>query len=163
MNAIYTDDYIKGYWDRFYPVYERRTDECSRDFQNPGENDHTATAAEYLKHLDDRVIGKVLDRHYKVAPSKERYRRAAVFRSLIVWIVMGARFLLAFHRWLVDNPFDALEMGFRYDEWTGNVLIPSYQTLWHFANVRFNVDELEELLTVLVRENARLGRELCLK
>lgn len=158
MDAIYADDYIKDYWDRFYPVFERRSDERAREFQNPGENGRSTSVAEFLKHLDDRAIGKVLDSRYKVAPGKERYPRAAVFRAVVAWVVTGARSLLAFHRWLVDNPFDALEMGFDYDKRTGQVLVPSYQTLWYFATVRLDVDELEELLTVLVRENVRLGR-----
>jgi hypothetical protein len=159
MDAIYTDDYIKGFWDRFYPVFERRSDERAREFQNPGENGLTTTVAEFLKHLDDRVIGRVLDGRYKVARGKEKYPRTAVFRAVISWIIMRARSLLAFQRWLLDNPFDALEMGFDYDKRTGQVFVPSYQTLWYFATVRFDVDELEELLTVLVRENARLAKE----
>jgi len=66
-----------------YPVFERRSGERCHGFQNPGENGCTAIIAEYLKHLDDRAIFKVLNHWYKAAPGEERYPRMAVFKAVV--------------------------------------------------------------------------------
>jgi len=113
---------------------------------------------EYLAWLDYRAIRGVLNSRYIVLPGRERYPRAAMFKAMVWKRVIGERSLLAFHRLLEDSPFDALELGFRYDANTGQVLIPSYQWLWHFQNKMFDVEALEELLDVLVRANVRLAR-----
>jgi hypothetical protein len=158
MDEVYTDAYIKTYWDRFYPVFERRTDESTRRFVNPGEDGKTLRVPEFLMSLDDRAIRAVLDRYYKVAPGKEKYPRAAMFRAIIWRILIKENSLLAFHRLLLDDPFGALEVGFRYDKDTAHVLVPSYQALWHFANVRLNVEGLETLFDAVIRENAKLAK-----
>lgn len=156
MDEIYTDNYVKEYWDRFYPTVESAEDEPNR-FVNPGEDGATIRVPEYLAQLDDRAICEVLNRRYRVLPGREKYPRAAMFKAMVWMRVIGERSLLAFHRLLLDSPFEALELGFRYDSGTGQVLIPSYQWLWSFSNERFDVQALEELLDVLVRTNARLA------
>jgi len=157
MDDIYTYDYVKEYWDRFYPTVESAEDEPQR-FVNPGEDGATVRVPEYLAQLDDRAIREVLNRRYKVLPGEEKYPRAAMFKAMVWKRIIGERSLLAFHRLLLDSPFEALELGFLYDKGTGQVLVPSYQWLWCFSNDRFDVQALEELLDVLVRSNARLAR-----
>ena len=159
MDDIYTYDYVKEYWDRFYPTVESAEDEPQR-FVNPGEDGATVRVPEYLAQLDDRAIREVLNRRYKVLPGEEKYPRAAMFKAMVWKRIIGERSLLAFHRLLEDSPFEAIELGFRYDENDGKVLVPSYQWLWCFSNEMFDVQALEELLDVLVRSNASLGRSL---
>ncbi len=60
--------------------------------------------AEFLAHLDDRVVRQELDRHYKVLPGTERYPRTAMFKAFIWRKVIEEESLLAFHRHLEDNP-----------------------------------------------------------
>jgi hypothetical protein len=157
MDAVYEYDYVKEYWDRFYPTVESAEDEPRR-FVNPGEDGSTVRVPEYLAQLDDRAIREVLNRRYRVLPGRERYPRTAMFKAMVWRRVIGERSLLAFHRLLEDSPFEALELGFRYDANTGQVLVPSYQWLWCFSNERFDVQALEELLDVLVRENVKLAK-----
>ena len=157
MDEIYTYDYVKEYWDRFFPTVESAEDEPQR-FVNPGEDGVTVRVPEYLAQLDDRAIREVLNRRYKVLPGEEKYPRAAMFKAMVWRTVIGERSLLAFHRLLEDSPFEAIELGFRYDANTGQVLVPSYQWLWCFSNEMFDVKALEELLDVLVRTNTRLAR-----
>ena len=159
MDDIYTYDYVQKYWDRFYPTVENAEDE-SRRFVNPGEDGTTVRVPEYLAQLDDRAIRQVLNRRYKVLPGKEKYPRAAMFKAMVWKRIIGERSLLAFHRLLKDSPFEALDLGFRYDDDNGKVLTPSYQWLWCFSNEMFDVEALEELLEVLVRSNIRLARSL---
>ena len=159
MDAVYEYDYVKEYWDRFYPTVESAEDEPRR-FVNPGEDGSTVRVPEYLAQLDDRAIREVLNRRYRVLPGRERYPRAAMFKAMVWMRIVGERSLLAFHRLLLDSPFEALELGFRYDKGTGQVLVPSYQWLWCFSNERFDVEALKELLDVLVRENIKLAKLL---
>ncbi|MEK7218275.1 MAG: transposase [Patescibacteria group bacterium] len=160
MDAVYTDEYRKGYWDRNFPIPIDPELERARKFKNPGEDGETVNVSEFLMHLDDRVVRPELDRRYKVLPGKERLPRMAMFKALVWRKIIGEASLRAFHRRLLDSPFEALELGFRYERETNRVLVPSYQALWHFANVRFDVEELDGLLDALVRENAKLGSDL---
>ncbi len=125
MDAVYEYDYVKEYWDRFYPAVESAEDEPQR-FVNPGEDGATVRVPEYLAQLDDRAIREVLNRRYKVLPGREKYPRAAMFKAMVWKRIIGERSLLAFHRLLLDSPFEALELGFLYDKGTGQVLVPSY-------------------------------------
>jgi hypothetical protein len=160
LDEIYTDDYIEKYWDRHFPTAESIEPEEPEGFVNPGEDGQVRQIAEFLAHLDDRVVRRELDRHYKVRPGIERYPREAMFRAFLWRRIAKERSLLGFHRLLGDSPFEALELGFKYDPATRTVRIPSYQALWHFGNVRLDVEELDELLDAVIRENARLAGEL---
>ena len=161
MDEVYTDDYVKEYWDRQFPTAESlEPEEDEEGFVNPGEDGQVRLVAEYLAHLDDRVVRQELDRHYKVLPGREQYPRMAMFKAYIWRKVIEEESLLAFHRHLGDSPFEALKLGFRYDPETHTVRIPSYQTLWHFGNVRLDVEELDGLLDAVIRGNASLAGEL---
>lgn len=159
MDAVYTDEYRKGYWDRRFPDSIDPVLERAGKFKNPGEDNVTVHVPEFLIHLDDRRIAAELDRRYKVAAGKEKLPRMAMFKAQ-VWRRLLGESLSAFHRRLLDSPFEAIDLGFRYEKETNTVIGPSYQALWHFGNVRFDVEELDALLDALARENARLGQRL---
>jgi len=162
MDAVYTDEYRKGYWDRRYPDSIDPELERAGKFKNPGEDDVTVHVPEFLTHMDDRLIAAELNRRYKVAPGTEKLPRMAMFKAQ-VWRRLLGESLSAFHRRLLDGPFEAIDLGFRYEKETNTVIGPSYQALWHFGNVRFDVEELDALLGLLARENARLGKGLGLE
>jgi hypothetical protein len=61
MDRVYEYDYVKEYWDRFFPTVESAEDE-QRRFVNPGEDGATVRVPEYLAQLDDRAIREVLNR-----------------------------------------------------------------------------------------------------
>ncbi len=163
MDAIYTDEYRKTYWDRHFPDLVDPVLERARKFKNPGEDGEITNVSQFLEFLDGRVVQAMLDHRYKVPPGREKYPRMAMFKAHVWRRIIGEGSLLAFHRLLVDSPFEALELGFRFEKKTGFVLIPSYQALWHFGNVRFDVEELDALLDALARENVRLGKGLGLR
>jgi hypothetical protein len=160
MDAVYTEEYRKSYWDRNFPAPVDPVLERARKFKNPGEDGESVNVSEFLEYLNGRVIQAELDHHYKVPPGREKYPRMAMFKAHVWRRVLGEESLLAFHRRLLDSPFEALELGFRFDEDGKFVHIPSYQALWHFGNKRFDVEALDTLLDALARENVRLGRLL---
>jgi hypothetical protein len=102
LDDIYTYDYVKEYWDRFFPTVESAEDE-QRRFVNPGEDGATVRVPEYLAQLDDRAIREVLNRRYRVLPGRERYPRAAMFKAMVWRRVIGERSLLDAMRTAVEG------------------------------------------------------------
>jgi hypothetical protein len=63
-----------------FPTDESIVPEEPEGFVNPGEDGQVRQITEFLAYLDDRVVRRELDRHYRVRPGTERYPREAIFR-----------------------------------------------------------------------------------
>jgi hypothetical protein len=111
-------------------------------------------AAEFLSHFDTTPVDDLLRAAYRREPT---YPAPAMLKSVFFFHIKGWVHWPDLERHLETHPEDAVLLGFPRQD--GEVAIPSWQNLWHFANIRLK-GKWDEVFSRLRDEVVRKGREL---